>query len=154
MKIVLIIALALISVVSIYFFYLGYQSRTQQAPILGIKNNSLSKCPNTPNCVSSEVGADLEHAILAFNIPSLQSETILNTAKEAIIANGGEIKNQTDTYLYATFKTKLFQFVDDFEIRLDKELNVLHFRSASRVGKSDFGANKKRVKAVIDQLSK
>jgi uncharacterized protein (DUF1499 family) len=154
MKIILIIALALVSIVSIYFFYLGYQSRTQQAPTLGIKNNNLTACPSTPNCVSSELGTDLAHTIAPFNIPLQQTDTILADAKAAIIFSGGEIKSHTDSYLYATFKTKLFQFVDDFEIRVDKEQNLLHFRSASRVGKSDFGANKKRVTAVIDQLAK
>jgi len=42
----------------------------------------------------------------------------------------------------------LFGFVDDLEIRIDAEVSVIHLRSASRVGKSDLGANRKRVEMI------
>ena len=61
---------------------------------------------------------------------------------------GGKIAIQNDHYIAATFTSLVFRFVDDFEVRLDTEQRLIHFRSASRVGTSDFGVNRKRVAAV------
>jgi uncharacterized protein (DUF1499 family) len=47
-----------------------------------------------------------------------------------------------------TFASALFGFVDDLEIRIDAEVGSIHLRSASRVGKSDLGANRKRVEII------
>jgi uncharacterized protein (DUF1499 family) len=52
------------------------------------------------------------------------------------------------TYLRATFRSRLFGYEDDVEFRLDIAAGVVHVRSASRVGHSDFGANRKRVEAL------
>jgi len=56
----------------------------------------------------------------------------------------GSVRVESDTYIAAIFTSPLFGFVDDFEIRLDMAQKVIHIRSASRVGYSDGGANKKR----------
>ena len=42
----------------------------------------------------------------------------------------------------------MFRFVDDLECRLDAENRVIHVRSASRVGYSDLGVNRKRVERL------
>jgi uncharacterized protein (DUF1499 family) len=39
--------------------------------------------------------------------------------------------------------------VDDVELRLDADQGLIHIRSASRVGRSDFGVNRKRVKDIM-----
>ena len=70
----------------------------------------------------------------------------------AITATGGTITSETDSYLSATYMSKIFKFVDDVEIRHDKD-NIWHIRSASRVGYSDRGVNKKRVEAIRSKLS-
>jgi uncharacterized protein (DUF1499 family) len=62
-----------------------------------------------------------------------------------VIDLGGVISRLEDDYLAAMFETTLFRFVDDVELRLDAEAGVIHIRSASRVGRSDLGANRKRV---------
>jgi len=54
---------------------------------------------------------------------------------------------QTD-YIAATFTSRLFGFVDDLEIRIDTDAGLIHFRSASRVGRGDFSANRKRVELI------
>lgn len=51
----------------------------------------------------------------------------------------------------AIFTSKFFGFVDDLECRIDQANHTIHLRSASRVGHSDFGANRKRV-ALITTL--
>jgi len=54
----------------------------------------------------------------------------------------------TDTYIAATFTSKLFKFVDDFEARFDAQNNLIHLRSASREGYSDMGVNARRIAAI------
>jgi len=66
----------------------------------------------------------------------------------AIVEQGGQIQAENDDYLAATFTSAFFGFVDDLEARLDVSKGVLHIRSASRVGHSDFGINRKRVELL------
>jgi Protein of unknown function (DUF1499) len=44
-------------------------------------------------------------------------------------------------------------FVDDVEFWLDRTANVVHVRSASRLGKSDLGVNRKRVEQIRTKLA-
>ena len=61
---------------------------------------------------------------------------------------GATIMTRRDDYLHATFKTPLLGFVDDVEFLLVPERHSIEVRSASRVGRSDFGANRKRVERL------
>jgi len=58
------------------------------------------------------------------------------------------IIEETDNYLYAEFKSAGMGFVDDVEFSIDAEKKVIHVRSASRVGYSDLGVNRKRIEAI------
>ncbi|HEU4441500.1 MAG TPA: DUF1499 domain-containing protein, partial [Burkholderiales bacterium] len=56
--------------------------------------------------------------------------------------------------LYAEFRTPILRFVDDVEFL--KAGDLLHVRSASRLGRRDFKANRKRVeqlRALITPLA-
>ena len=119
----------------------GWQSQTQ--PELGLIDGQLRICPDKPNCVSSQAGADDDiHAIAP--IPSTDWQAL----QQAIAAVGGHVVQDDGHYLHATFSSSLFRFVDDLEaLRADAE-GVIHIRSASRVGYSDFGVNRKRVEAL------
>ena len=50
---------------------------------------------------------------------------------------------------------KIFLFTDDLDLRVMSHEGgaVLHVRSASRVGKSDFGINRRRVRALLDAVA-
>ena len=61
---------------------------------------------------------------------------------------GGRIEAESDHYLAATFSSAIFGFVDDLEIRVDSSERVIHIRSASRVGHSDMGVNRKRTELL------
>lgn len=65
-----------------------------------------------------------------------------------------KIVEEKNDYLHATFTTTWLRFVDDVEFAIDREANELHFRSASRLGYSDLGANRKRMERVVVELSK
>lgn len=51
-------------------------------------------------------------------------------------------------YLYAQCQTRLMKFTDDVEFVLDEQAGVIHMRSASRIGRRDFGTNRKRLEAI------
>lgn len=57
------------------------------------------------------------------------------------------IKAERD-YLYAEYRTKLLRYVDDVELYYDEKRGVVHVRSASRLGRRDFGVNRKRIEAL------
>ena len=52
------------------------------------------------------------------------------------------------SYLYAEFRTKVMRFVDDVEFLFDEKAGLIHVRSASRLGRRDFGVNRARVEAL------
>lgn len=65
---------------------------------------------------------------------------------------GGQIEEVDDHFLHATFRSRLFRFTDDVACRLDNDTNSIQIRSASRVGYSDFGINRKRVEELRKRL--
>ena len=117
---------------------------------LGINNGQLLACPNTPNCVNSQAN-DKAHFIQAILFSGSLEEAqtrlleVLNEWKQAKI-----IVTQ-DNYIRAEFVSKVFRFIDDVEFyfpaTLDKEITI-HIRSASRVGHSDLGVNRKRIETI------
>lgn len=137
-------ALGLSTVVA--FFGLGLYSQTGQAP--GLQNGKLMPCPEKPNCVSSESAPTNSHAVAAIELtPEMGGEPML-IIKQAVENLGGDVSTSDDNYLAATFTSDIFGFVDDVEFRIDNASKLIHVRSSSRVGYSDFGANRKRVEAI------
>jgi uncharacterized protein (DUF1499 family) len=55
---------------------------------------------------------------------------------------------RTESYLHAEFTSLFFRFVDDVEFLVDDAAKVIHVRSASRLGRSDLGVNRKRVERI------
>lgn len=58
------------------------------------------------------------------------------------------IVREEEGYLHAEFRSLVFRFVDDVELALDPEARRIHFRSASRLGRRDFGVNRKRMEGI------
>jgi uncharacterized protein (DUF1499 family) len=115
---------------------------------LGVKAGQLTPCPDSPNCVVSQGGGDAEHSIapLAYSGDPAQAMAKLVALVKAMPRT--TIVESTDTYLYAEFASKLMGFVDDVEFYLDPAESVIQVRSASRLGKSDLGVNRKRVEEI------
>ena len=147
MKIALITVSVLIVLSIAFLFILGKYSQKGQAP--GLDNGSLSRCPEKPNCVCSEYRDDVDHYIEAVtdiqNVGSHDLTRIMSKIVSTIEDMSGAVQVEKDNYVAATFTSSFFGFVDDFEIRIDPNQGAMHFRSASRVGYSDGGVNKKRV---------
>ncbi len=148
LKALLYLVIGLLVIVSAYFVYLSASSRKQ--PDLGLLNGQLRVCPATPNCVSSErqdTGAYVEPLMVSTAVDDGWI-TLWKDAKKTIVESGGNIVTEGDGYLHATFETMLLRYVDDVELRLDKNKRLIHMRSASRVGRSDMGANRVRVEKI------
>ncbi len=113
---------------------------------LGVKDGKLTACPGTPNCVNSQSN-DAQSKIEA--LPTVSIADI----KQVVNGMAGTtIIEETDSYLYVEFKSKLMGYVDDVEFYLDNANNAVQVRSASRLGKSDLGVNRKRVEEIRSKL--
>jgi uncharacterized protein (DUF1499 family) len=116
---------------------------------LGAKDGRLAPPKSTPNCVSSQADpADAEHYVapIAFKGDAAAAMAAARKAVESMA--GATVIRQDGGYLYAEYRTKLMRFVDDVELLYDAKAGVLHVRSASRLGRRDFGVNRARVEAL------
>jgi len=66
---------------------------------------------------------------------------------------GVTIVDHRDDYLYVRCETRLMKFVDDVEFWYDAGSGVIQVRSASRVGRSDFGLNRRRIEELRTRLA-
>lgn len=62
--------------------------------------------------------------------------------------HGATIVKAEAGYLYAECQTRLMKYTDDVEFALDEPAGVIQMRSASRLGRRDFGTNRKRLEAI------
>ena len=117
----------------------------------GMQNNRLKPCPDSPNCVSS-FETDPSHYVEPLHYQGSAADarqkllSILNSTKRVKVVTSEE------NYIHAEFTSLVFRFVDDVEFYLDEKDPVIHVRSASRVGYSDLGANRKRMEAIRRQF--
>lgn len=119
---------------------------------LGVHDGWLAPCPTTSNCVNSQ-SQDRKYQVdpLRYKGTAAAAISQLKAAIEALPRT--EIIQATDTYLYAEFTSAMMGFVDDVEFYADPTENVIQVRSASRLGESDLGVNRKRVEAIRQQLN-
>lgn len=120
---------------------------------LGVKDGRFAPPKSTPNCVSSQAdAADAEHYIapIAFKGDARAAIAAARSAVEAM--PGSIVVRQDGAYLYAEFRTKLMRFVDDVEFLSDERAGLIHVRSASRLGRRDFGVNRARVESLRGRI--
>ncbi len=123
----------------------------EQPKNLGVKNGNLPKCPQTPNCVSSQ-SQDVTHKVEPLTYDSSEKEA-LNQLKTIIKeTDNAEIIKTSPRYLYAQYTSRIMGFVDDVEFYLEPNKKVIHVRSASRIGESDLGVNRRRVEGIREEF--
>lgn len=113
-------------------------------PIVIAEPKSLRDCPKSPNCVCSDCDSP-KHLIEPIRYVGAREQ-----AMKALVAHLGQlsrvnVRKVEGRYLHATFSSKLFRFVDDVEFLFCDQSTIIKVRSASRVGWSDFGVNRKRI---------
>lgn len=110
-------------------------------------------CPDSPNCVSTQTpGDDKEHAIapLSYTGSAIAAKerliTVMNEMPRTTVITDEAVEG--GHYLHVEFRSFLFRFVDDVEFFINETTNSIDFRSASRVGYSDLGVNRKRMEEI------
>ena len=112
---------------------------------LGVKDGRFIPCKPTPNCVSTQADpADQEHYIAPITFSGTMHE--LRRAVESMTR--ATVVKEEGNYLYAEYTSALMGYVDDVELLLDEKAQRVHVRSASRLGRSDFGVNRKRIEEL------
>jgi uncharacterized protein (DUF1499 family) len=114
---------------------------------LGVNNGKLASCPSSPNCVSSQ-SEDTLHKIEPLTYNTSAAEAMADLKKVIQSQERTTIISESPNYIYAEFKSKLMGYVDDVEFYLDEAAKVIHLRSASRLGQSDLGVNRKRIETI------
>lgn len=120
--------------------------------LLGVqKNMQLSPCPDMPNCVCShQEGEDCGMA--AWEIAGSPKQVVATI--KGMLAGEARVELQAEKphYLHYTFRSRLWGFVDDVEFLVDERAMKVHFRSASRLGYADLGANRRRMERLTKQF--
>jgi len=114
----------------------------------GKKRITLKPCPSTPNCITSFIHNNDESHFLH----AIKSKLSTSESKKKIkqyISNNKNLKliNEEENYLYFEYTSQIMKFVDDVELYFVED-GILHFRSASRIGRKDFGANIKHIHEI------
>jgi uncharacterized protein (DUF1499 family) len=122
---------------------------------LGVKDGRLPRPRSTPNCVSSQADpADTVHYIEPIRFKGTAPEAIAAARKAVESMPRTTVIRHEGNYLYAEFKSRLLGFVDDVEFTYDEKAGVLHVRSASRLGRRDFGVNRARVEQLRSRIER
>ena len=108
---------------------------------------TLGACPGTPNCQHSEA-SQADQRVERFPITTAPDVAIASLARVVEAMPGMSVVQFNETYLYATHTSSLMRFVDDVEFLVSDDNSSIQVRSASRLGKSDLGANAKRIASL------
>jgi uncharacterized protein (DUF1499 family) len=122
---------------------------------LGVHDGRLAPPKRTPNNVNSQIdrNADAEHYVepLRYTGDARRAWAALRQAIDGLPRV--KVITSDQNYLYAEFSSKLMGYVDDVEFYLDEKAGVIHVRSASRLGSSDFGVNRERIESIRAKLA-
>jgi uncharacterized protein (DUF1499 family) len=127
-----------------------------QAPAdLGVRDGRLKSPSRTPNSVNSQAdlhagtAALVDYArIVPFDAEADPPATLARIRAIVELMPGARVVAARPDYLYAQFTTRWLKFVDDVEFWAPPDARVIHVRSASRVGRKDFGVNRARIEAI------
>jgi uncharacterized protein (DUF1499 family) len=121
---------------------------------LGVKDGQLSAPKKTPNSVVSEGVASTHPAYIA-PLPFTGDAKVALARLGAVLQALDRVTliKVDETYLYAEFRSKTLGYVDDFEARVDAAANLIHVRSASRLGYGDKGFNRARVELIREKFA-
>ena len=128
---------------------------------LGVKDGRLKPPSNTENSASSQAGLYPDHPMRTYAEVAplaLNGDGPATLARLSKLLQGMPgvkiVLDAGDGYLYAQCTTPLMKFVDDLELWYDPGNQVVQVRSASRVGRKDFGVNRQRVEMLRAGLAK
>ncbi|MGH8736566.1 MAG: DUF1499 domain-containing protein [Burkholderiales bacterium] len=116
---------------------------------LGLHDGRLAPCRRSPNCVSSQADAtDAVHYVAPIPFKGAPVEAMAAVRRAVDGMPRATVLRHEPDYLYAQFRSRLLGFVDDVEFAYDAKAGVIQVRSASRLGRRDFGVNRARIEAI------
>ena len=122
---------------------------------LGVHDGRLAPPKPTPNNVNSQTDkdTDAQHYIqpLRYSGDARKAWAALRQVIDGMPR--AKVVKAAPNYLYVEFTSKLMGYVDDTEFYLDEKAGVIQVRSASRLGRSDFGVNRERIESIRAQLA-
>ena len=125
---------------------------------IGVRDGRFKPPSRTPNSVTSQADLYPEHPMRDYAriaaLPASGAAAASIARVRAVVERmpGSSVVEQRDDYLYAQFETPQLRFVDDIEFWYDPVAQAVAVRSASRLGRKDFGVNRARVEAIRAQL--
>jgi uncharacterized protein (DUF1499 family) len=126
---------------------------------LGVRDGRLKPPSGTPNSVTSQAALYPDHPMREYAqiAPlALAGEPQATLARLRTICEGlpgAQVVTSEADYLYVQFTTRWMRFVDDTEFWFDRAGGVIQVRSASRVGRKDYGVNRARVETIRARLA-
>lgn len=114
---------------------------------LGVNNGFLSPCPSSPNCVVSQKD-DESHYIEPITYQSDRQTAKSTLLKVLSVVPNTTIVKETEDYIRTESRSKIMGFVDDAEFYFPENEKIIKIRSASRLGESDLGVNRRRLEQI------
>lgn len=111
----------------------------------------LPPCPASPNCVSTEATRESQRVP---TVPFADDPASAQRRARGALEAESRVTITVDApgHLHAECRSLVFRFVDDVDVVIDSTAKVFRFRSASRVGESDLGVNRRRVERIARRL--
>jgi uncharacterized protein (DUF1499 family) len=117
-----------------------------------LPGGQLKDCGVKPNCVCSCASRDSQR-VPAIPLCGSIDESFRRLIEVVSNQRGATIVTQVNNqYVRVEFRSRLFRFVDDVEFSISEAEQVIHVRSAARVGHGDLGVNRRRVIRIASQL--
>lgn len=134
----------------LFFCMLFFSCAGKPPENIGLHHNQLTDCPSSPNCVASQA-EDADHSIAPFEYKGKKEMAFIKLKKVIASLEGMTLVTQSRNYLHVECKSAFMGFVDDLEFYFPDDPpdeKTIQVRSASRLGYSDFGVNRKRVEQL------
>ena len=111
-----------------------------------VDSHPFEPCPDSPNCTYHSVHFQKRPNQLFEDL-----DLVMNQVSPYKI----DINSQS-LQIEAVFRIPVFGYKDDVKACIEPDESggsVLHIKSFSRIGESDFGVNRRRIKRIISQLN-
>lgn len=116
-----------------------------------VESQYIKPCPKTPNCVSS-IDTSRGHFIQPLEFSGSARDAQYKLLRILNGLKGARVVTFEENLIEAEFVSSVFRFVDDVKFYVDNSKKIIHVKSASRVGFSDLGVNRRRVEKIRKQL--
>lgn len=130
--------------------------RSQPPADLGVQQGLLKAPSATRNSVSSQARLHPDHpqarhaqiAPWPLVVPGDAAASLAQVARVLAATPGVRLLRQQADYLHAEAETRWMRFVDDLEFYAPAGASTIEVRSASRLGREDFGTNRQRLEQL------